>query len=99
MASGCGRRSLCLYAGDGSSAEHAGPGSIAVIDDTSLTGRHPVFRRKQLHRNTIPRKPQEGRARLNALREDDLDARFPGLLRTILSAADELQPLGVSEEA
>ena len=42
---------------------------------------------------------QEGRARLNALRKDDLEARFPGLLRTILSAADELQPAGVSEQA
>jgi DNA-binding transcriptional ArsR family regulator len=30
---------------------------------------------------------QEGTARLNALREDDLEARFPGLLATILSAA------------
>ena len=30
---------------------------------------------------------QEGTSRLNTLREDDLDARFPGLLRTILSAA------------
>jgi DNA-binding transcriptional ArsR family regulator len=31
---------------------------------------------------------QQGTARLNALREDDLEARFPGLLSTILSAAD-----------
>jgi DNA-binding transcriptional ArsR family regulator len=30
---------------------------------------------------------QEGTARLNALREDDLEARFPGLLATILAAA------------
>src|SRR6266576_3560774 len=30
---------------------------------------------------------QEGTARLNALRRDDLKARFPGLLETVLQAA------------
>jgi DNA-binding transcriptional ArsR family regulator len=30
---------------------------------------------------------QQGTARLNSLRADDLEARFPGLLRTILAAA------------
>jgi DNA-binding transcriptional ArsR family regulator len=30
---------------------------------------------------------QEGTARLNTLRRDDLEARFPGLLATILEAA------------
>jgi DNA-binding transcriptional ArsR family regulator len=30
---------------------------------------------------------QQGTARLNALREEDLEARFPGLLATILDAA------------
>jgi DNA-binding transcriptional ArsR family regulator len=30
---------------------------------------------------------QEGTARLNSLRRDDLDARFPGLLETVLRAA------------
>src|SRR5436190_22443760 len=30
---------------------------------------------------------QEGAARLNALRRDDLEARFPGLLETILESA------------
>jgi DNA-binding transcriptional ArsR family regulator len=30
---------------------------------------------------------QQGTARLNTLREEDLDARFPGLLASILSAA------------
>ena len=30
---------------------------------------------------------QEGTARLNKLRRDDLEARFPGLLATILTAA------------
>jgi DNA-binding transcriptional ArsR family regulator len=30
---------------------------------------------------------QEGRTRLNTLRRDDLDARFPGLLESVLGAA------------
>jgi DNA-binding transcriptional ArsR family regulator len=30
---------------------------------------------------------QEGTARLNALRRDDLEARFPGLLETVLQSA------------
>jgi DNA-binding transcriptional ArsR family regulator len=32
---------------------------------------------------------QEGTARLNTLRREDLDARFPGLLDTVLNAAGE----------
>jgi DNA-binding transcriptional ArsR family regulator len=35
---------------------------------------------------------QAGTARLNMLRRDDLDARFPGLLATILSAAPAPAP-------
>jgi DNA-binding transcriptional ArsR family regulator len=31
---------------------------------------------------------QEGTSRLNSLRSEDLDARFPGLLTTVLQAAD-----------
>jgi DNA-binding transcriptional ArsR family regulator len=31
---------------------------------------------------------QQGTARLNSLRRDDLNARFPGLLDTVLAAAD-----------
>jgi DNA-binding transcriptional ArsR family regulator len=30
-----------------------------------------------------------GTARVNSLRREDLDARFPGLLRTVLDAAPE----------
>jgi DNA-binding transcriptional ArsR family regulator len=33
------------------------------------------------------RQRQQGTARLNSLRHDDLEARFPGLLGTILQAA------------
>src|ERR687886_509302 len=35
----------------------------------------------------IIRQRQEGTARLNTLRRDDLDARFPGLLDTVIRAA------------
>jgi DNA-binding transcriptional ArsR family regulator len=35
----------------------------------------------------VIRQRQEGTARLNTLRRDDLEARFPGLLGTILEAA------------
>jgi DNA-binding transcriptional ArsR family regulator len=42
---------------------------------------------KVLREAGIIHQRQEGTSRLNTLREDDLDARFPGLLHTILSAA------------
>jgi DNA-binding transcriptional ArsR family regulator len=35
----------------------------------------------------VIRQAQEGTARLNTLRRDDLEARFPGLLETILRAS------------
>jgi DNA-binding transcriptional ArsR family regulator len=35
----------------------------------------------------VIRQRQQGVARLNTLRRDDLEARFPGLLDTVLSAA------------
>ena len=35
----------------------------------------------------VIRQRQQGTARLNTLRSEDLEARFPGLLRTILDAA------------
>jgi DNA-binding transcriptional ArsR family regulator len=42
---------------------------------------------KVLREAGIIHQRQQGTARLNALREDDLEARFPGLLGTILAAA------------
>lgn len=42
---------------------------------------------KVLREAGIIRQRQEGTARLNTLRRDDLEARFPGLLDTILQAA------------
>jgi DNA-binding transcriptional ArsR family regulator len=35
----------------------------------------------------VIRQQQEGTTRLNTLRREDLDARFPGLLDTVLAAA------------
>jgi DNA-binding transcriptional ArsR family regulator len=35
---------------------------------------------------------EEGTARLNTLRREDLDARFPGLLATVLAAASTSRP-------
>ena len=42
---------------------------------------------KVLREAGIIRQRQEGTARLNTLRRDDLEARFPGLLETILASA------------
>jgi DNA-binding transcriptional ArsR family regulator len=42
---------------------------------------------KVLREAGIIRQRQEGTSRLNTLREDDLEARFPGLLKTILASA------------
>jgi DNA-binding transcriptional ArsR family regulator len=42
---------------------------------------------KVLREAGVIRQRQEGTTRLNTLRRDDLDARFPGLLESILSAA------------
>ena len=42
---------------------------------------------KVLREAGVIQQRQEGTARLNTLRREDLDARFPGLLDTILSAA------------
>jgi DNA-binding transcriptional ArsR family regulator len=53
---------------------------------------------KVLREAGVIRQRQEGTARLNNLRREDLDARFPGLLATILEAARQLddQPSGLS---
>src|SRR5918996_5808889 len=44
---------------------------------------------KVLREAGVIRQRQEGTARLNALRRDDLEARFPGLLATVLRATSE----------
>ena len=44
---------------------------------------------KVLREAGVIRQRQEGTSRLNTLRRDDLEARFPGLLATILSATND----------
>jgi DNA-binding transcriptional ArsR family regulator len=44
---------------------------------------------KVLREAGVIRQRQAGKTRINTLREDDLEARFPGLLATILRAADD----------
>jgi len=42
---------------------------------------------KVLREAGVIRQRQEGTSRMNTLRDGDLEARFPGLLRTVLQAA------------
>ena len=48
---------------------------------------------KVLREAGVIKQRQQGTTRLNTLRRDDLDARFPRLLDTILQAAGESAPL------
>jgi DNA-binding transcriptional ArsR family regulator len=68
-----------LAAGDG---EHS-CGSFEVPVTKSTCTHH--F--KVLREAGVIRQRQEGTARLNMLRRDDLEARFPGLLDTVLRSA------------
>jgi DNA-binding transcriptional ArsR family regulator len=45
---------------------------------------------KVLREAGVIRQRQDGTARLNTLRSEDLEARFPGLLATILDASRQL---------
>jgi len=47
---------------------------------------------KVLREAGVIRQHREGTARLNTLRREDLEARFPGLLDTILESAGASQP-------
>jgi DNA-binding transcriptional ArsR family regulator len=58
-------------------------GSFALPVTKSTCSHH--FR--VLREAGVIRQEQEGTARLNTLRRDDLDARFPGLLDSVLRAA------------
>jgi DNA-binding transcriptional ArsR family regulator len=60
-------------------------GSIDVPVTKSTCTHH--FR--VLREAGVVRQRAEGTARMNTLRREDLDARFPGLLDTILSSAPE----------
>ena len=58
-------------------------GSIEVPVSKSTCTHH--FR--VLREAGVIKQRQEGTARMNELRLDDLDARFPGLLKTVLESA------------
>ena len=55
--------------------------------DVPVTKSTCTHRFKVLREAGLIRQRQVGTARLNALRREDLEARFPGLLETILRAA------------
>ena len=48
---------------------------------------------KVLREAGLIKQRQQGTTRLNALRRQDLEARFPGLLGTILQAAESAAPI------
>jgi DNA-binding transcriptional ArsR family regulator len=51
---------------------------------------------KVLREAGLIKQRQQGTTRLNTLRRADLESRFPGLLDTILTAADRCAPAGAS---
>jgi DNA-binding transcriptional ArsR family regulator len=69
--------------------------ALAAGDDEQTCGSFdvPVTKSTCTHHFKVLREAgvihqrQDGTARLNALRRDDLEARFPGLLATILESA------------
>ena len=73
---------LQIVAGLAGSAEARSCSSFAVPVTKSTCTHH--F--KVLREAGVIHQRQEGTARLNTLRRDDLEARFPGLLATVLRA-------------
>lgn len=75
--------------------------ALANADDAPTCGSFnvPVTKSTCTHHFRVLREAgviqqtQDGTARLNALRRDDLEARFPGLLDTILRASAQLDSL------
>jgi DNA-binding transcriptional ArsR family regulator len=55
--------------------------------DVNVTKSTCTHHFRVLREAGLIRQRQQGTARLNSLRRDDLEARFPGLLGTILKAA------------
>ena len=74
---------LQIVAGLAAKGEERSCGSFDVPVTKSTCTHH--F--KVLREAGVIRQRQEGTARLNTLRSDDLEARFPGLLATVLRAA------------
>jgi DNA-binding transcriptional ArsR family regulator len=72
-------------------------GALAATDGEPTCGsfKVPVTKSTCTHHFKVLREAgvihqrQQGTARLNTLRREDLEARFPGLLETILGAAGE----------
>ncbi|MYS12176.1 helix-turn-helix domain-containing protein [Streptomyces sp. SID6041] len=56
--------------------------------DLPVTKSTTTHHFRVLREGGVIRQTYRGTAKLNALREDDLEALFPGLLATILTAAD-----------
>ena len=67
----------------------AGDGRPCGSFDVPVTKSTCTHHFKILREAGVIRQRQEGTKRVNTLREDDLEARFPGLLATILQAAGE----------
>ena len=74
---------LQIVAGLAAAGDALSCGSFTVPVTKSTCTHH--F--KVLREAGVIRQRQEGTARLNTLRSDDLEARFPGLLDTVLRAA------------
>jgi DNA-binding transcriptional ArsR family regulator len=72
-----------LAAGEAGEAPTCGSFDVPV---TKSTCTHHF---KVLRQAGVLHQRQEGTARLNMLRSDDLEARFPGLLATILESASD----------
>ena len=65
----------------------AGCESATGSVDVPVTKSTCTHHFKVLRDSGVIRQRQEGTARLNTVRYEDLEARFPGLLRTVLQAA------------
>ena len=67
----------------------AGEGRSCGSFDVPVTKSTCTHHFKVLREAGIIQQRQEGTKRVNTLRDDDLEARFPGLLATILEAAGD----------
>jgi DNA-binding transcriptional ArsR family regulator len=77
---------LTIVAGLASGGERSCSSFVVPVTKSTCSHHFRVLREAG-----VIHQRQEGTARLNALREDDLEARFPGLLGTILAAAAAAQ--------
>ncbi len=75
------RRSIVAALANDDDQECASGGFDVPVTKSTCTHHFRVLREAG-----VVRQRQQGRLRLNTLRHDDLEARFPGLLDTILKA-------------